>query len=380
MSTTMDAPTRQLFGKFPRSVGCPEQHIVHGEGEFDVFADTVRGRRNAYSSLSWFPNGSVVCDKVSFDFDSAAKVEAFPSGMRDDEKIELMREDPDVAEEVLGTVCEEAARLATVSVEQGIPTMAVFSGFGLHVHQLYEPEVSPGENMGTTARYWREELDLTTLDHAPIGDEQRIMRVPNMKRVHHDRDQPPFEVHIDCDLWTIPLTGHELAEVTPQWLLSKSTGPRHHIEEKIDERPAMPFYDDYTRDNRAVTARPDRPSVEGELEGEGVDWYVQELLQMPCMYENLLLDPEPPHQIRVNAAVMLFNLGLTPDEVLDVFGAIGWSDWDRQVTAKHLRYIYRKGYSDMNCETLQREGYCTRTDDPESCPTHGWNGGEAEWL
>lgn len=379
MSATMDDSQRQLFGEFPRAVGSPEQHIVHSEGEFDLFTETVLGRRNAYSSLSWFPGGKVVCDKVSFDFDSAGKESAFEAGLRDDEKIELMRNDEDLAEEVLGQVCEDVRAIAKNLLVCDFPVMGVFSGFGVHVHALTQPQENPGDNMGSTARYWREQLGLPTLDHKPIGDEQRIMRVPNMKRVHlkdiFDGDAPRYE----CDLWTVPLTGEELAEITPHGLLELSKEPRPSVTVKADERPEMPFYEDYTREERAVTMRPDRPSVEGEISDKGVDWYVKELLQMPCMYENLLLDPEPPHEIRLNSAVLMFNIGMEPAEVLGIFEAIGWDDWDRAVTRKQLKQVYQRGYSDMSCKTLREKGFCTRQEEPVECETYGWSGGEAEW-
>ena len=384
MSASMDEIQDTLFGEFPRAVGSPEQHLVHSREEFDLFLDTVNGRRNVYSSLAWFPSGSVVCDKVSFDFDSADKDAAFEDGLRDDEKIWRMRNDPDLAEEVLGQVCDEVQSLAWACIEEGIPTIGVFSGFGVHVHQFYEPEVNPAEKMGTTARYWREELDLTTLDNAPIGDDQRIMRVPNCRRVHveYEEDHPNLRTVIDrwpCELWTVPLTAEEMAEASPQRLLRKAKAPRT-IPVEIGERAEMPLYEDYTRSTQnAVTMRPDGPSFEGEISDEEVGGLIKELIPMPCVYENLLLDPEPPHRIRLNAAVMLFNVGLQPPDVLKLFEAIGWRDWDREVTAKHLRHIYKSGYSDMNCTTLMNEGYCTRSDEPSDCPTYNWSGGECEW-
>lgn len=379
MSATMDDAQAQLFGEFPRSVGSPQQHMVHSEGEFDVFTETVQGRRNAYSSLAVFPPGEpVVCDKVSFDLD-ADKGEPFEDGLRDDEKIEVMRDDPAVAEEVLGPVCDDAQKLAANLLVCEYPVMGVFSGFGIHVHALTEPTEDPAERMGSVARYWRHHLGLPTLDHKPIGDEQRIMRVPNMERVHLTDLFDPDAERYRCDLFTIPLTGDELLDITPESLLEMSRAPRPGVTVDDDERPAMPLYEDHVKESRAVTSRPDRPSIEGEIDAEGADWLVKELLRMPCMYENLLLDPEPPHDIRLNSAVLMFNAGMTPAEVVEVFAVLGWKDWDRSVTHHQLKHIYENGYSDMNCETIQMNGYCTRTEDPEACPTYGWSGGRCEW-
>lgn len=375
----MDKPQRTLFDAFPRAVGAPTQYIVHSPGEFDVFVETVRGTRNAYSSISWFPlDGGVVSDKVFFDLDSAGKEEAFPDEMREDEKVDAMRDRPALAEEVLGEVCAEARALASESLDAGIPTMGVFSGFGIHIYQFYQSEPNPGDKMATIARHWREELGLVTLDPAPIGDEQRIARLPNMPRVHLDAlfgAEP-----VECDLWTIPLTGDELAEVTPTWLLEASKAPRPDVTVEADERPEMPLYEDYL----GVTY--DAPEIDRgqrlditEMEEDSYQRLVRELLQMPCMYENFLYDPEPPHEIRVNAAVLMFNAGLTPDEVADIMAGAGWRDWVRAFTKRQLEHIHQKGYSDMNCKTLRQEGFCTRDDEPESCPTFGWGGGRPEW-
>lgn len=377
----MDKAQEQLYGRFPRAVGSPNQHIVHSKQEFDAFTETIQGRRNAYASISCFPvGGGVVSDKVSLDLDSAGKESAFSDDMRDDEKVALMRKDTNVAEEVLGEVSEEARKIARTAERQSIPALGVFSGFGIHIHLLFQLETDPSEKMATVARKFRDELDLITLDHKIIGDEQRIMRIPNMRRVHledlFDDDAERFE----CDVWTVPLTRDELAEITPQRLLKLSKEPRPEVKAEARDREPMPFHEEYKDDSReAVTARPDAPSIEGDLDDEGLEWMLKHLLRMPCMYENLLLDPEPPHEIRLNSAVLLFNLGFSVDEVLDLFAQIGWKDWDREFTRRQLKQIYRKGYSDMSCHTLRQEGYCTRQEEPTNCPTYGWSGGECEW-
>lgn len=378
----MDQTQEVLFGRFPRSVGSPNQHLVHSTGEFDEWADTVFGRRNAYSSLSWFEiDGTPWCDKVSFDLDSAAKDSAFNEmNLRDDEKIDLMRTDENLADEVLGEVCEEARELTRELRFDGIPVAGVFSGFGLHIHALYQPQCKPAPHMGSTVRKYREELGLATVDEKPIGDAQRIMRVPNMKRVHLANPSKQVTKRWECDLWTIPLSGTELCEVTPEGLLDRSTGPRPSAFAEPDSRPEMGVHDDYTRTAVDTPERVKEVVDSVDLDDEGIEYYVRDLLKMPCMYENVLGDPEPPHKVRLNSAVLLFNVGLKPAEVADLFGQLGWRDYDRETTMKHLKHVYKKGYSDMNCETIQQEGYCTRVEDPENCVAHGWSGGEAEWT
>lgn len=374
-----------LFDRFPRAVGCPEQHIVHSEGEFDVFVEAARGHRNAYSSVSWFPveeDRPVVVDKVSYDFDAPDKESAFPAGFTDHEKVAMMRGDPDVAKEVLMPVCEDVSELVIQSQDDGIPVVGVFSGFGIHVHQLFQPVRDAKQRMATVARRYQDVCDLQTMDPAIVGDHQRILRVPNMKRVHHDSDSPPYEVAVDCGLWTVPLTGREMRQITPEDLLGLSTSARPDALSEPSERPEMPLYDDYAvADDETFTAPPREVTVDyTEVSDEFLAWHLEGALRMPCMVQRALqTGGSPAHKVRLNTAVLLFNLGRTPTEVADIFERIGWQNFDRQTTEKQLDQIYSHGYSSMSCSTLRRIGLCVHADDPESCPTFGWRGGEKIW-
>lgn len=381
----MDFAQKELFGRFPRTVGSPHQHYVHSEGEFDLFTESVEGEYNAYSSLSWLTSSGLVCDKVSYDLDSPEKESAFPDSTPGDARIRLMREDSELSNAVLGPVCEDAQRLAEASRYDSIPTMGVFSGLGLHIHQFYEPEVTPKEKMETTALKYIDVCDLQTADPVPVGDARRIMRIPNMPRVYNPEPQVNEGVRRVCDLWTIPLTRSELETVTPKELLSRSEGPRDNINAGsfiFDSRSEMQYYESYSSKNpRKRVENIESPDLEVDTEGmtdDGIEWLLKDLLKMPCMYEGLL-QPNPPHEIRRNCAVLLFNAGLVPDEVEELYSQLGWVDWNREVTRKQLQHLYRNGYSDMNCKSIQRLGYCTRTDNPKECPTHGWSGGEPEW-
>ena len=112
------------------------------------------------------------------------------------------------------------------------------------------------------------------------------------------------------------------------------------------------------------------------VDDEELDYLLDEWLQMPCMYERIK-QRNPEHEVRLNAAVLLFNVGFTPEEVIDIFSRVRWVDWNRSKTEYYVRHAWKHGYSDMNCETAKRLGLCTRGDD--DCPTEGWSGGKAEW-
>jgi len=381
----MDPIQRLLYGKFPRRVGNPVQWAVHSESEVDAFIEECEGERNLYSTISHFDlseGGGVVSDKISIDLDSPMKEAAFPQTGRDDEKIMLMREDPDLAEEVLGEVVEDARRIARRAEREEIPLVAVFSGFGIHLHLLYQEELQARQQLATTVRRYLDELDLNTLDIQLIGDVQRILRMPNVRRVYVDADRGESitdDTHtMPCNLYTIPLTRDEVKDLTVEELFDWSTSPRQ-IPIPDQERPGMKIYDDYLEERATVRGEVEVEIDVANYEREGLLNMLKELLQMPCMYERLV-QPNPHHMVRFNSAILLFNAGFSREEIEDMFMSLGWVDADRKKTRKFLKQIHKRGYSDMSCQTIQSLGLCTRKEEPEECSTYGWGGGQAEWL
>lgn len=387
----MDPVTTALYGGFPRAVGSPHQWFVHSEEEFDLFYDTASGQRNVYSSVSYIgQSGGPVCDKIFYDFDTPQKRdgevvhEEFSNGLSDREKIRIMRDHPDIAQDILGDVLDDARRFVEVSTEDDIPVICVFTGFGLHVHQLYQPEEDPRPEMQSTAYKYVDELGLQTADEAVIGDVQRLARVPNAPRVDTTMDDNNRIVEsTPCNLFTIPLLGHELEGLTAHDLVLRARS-RRKVEPPTgamneDERPEMQFYKDYEYLARGGVSSPEELEEEvASFVDEDVQWYVKRLLQMPCMATHVLRH-NPPHDIRQNFAVMLFNIGFTPRRAHNLISKLGWADYDPDETRKQLDNIYRNGYSDMSCKTLMSRGYCVYADDPDECPTEGWSGGKCEW-
>jgi hypothetical protein len=376
---------KYLFGEFPCRFGNPVQWPVHSESEMDAAIEECEGERNLYATISHFDlteGGGVVSDKISIDLDSPMKEAAFPRTDRDDEKVMLMREDFDLADEVLGEVCEDARRIAERAEREEIPLVGVFSGFGIHLHLLYQDQLQARQHLATTVRRYLDELDLDTLDIQLIGDVQRILRIPNVRRVYVDADRGESideDTHtMACNLYTVPLTRDELKQITPEDLMVTSREPRL-IPLPDEERPEMQVYDDYLEERATV-----RGEVEVEIdvqnyERQGILNMLKELLQMPCMYERIV-QPNPHHMVRFNSAVLLFNTGFTRQEIEEMFMSLGWVDADRKKTRKFLKQIHARGYADMSCQSIQSLGLCTRKEDPESCPTYGWGGGQAEWI
>lgn len=383
----MDAAQAELFGSFPRRVGTPKQHWVYSAAQFEHFIDSVQGRRNAYATVSQLLLDSddtkrftPVSDKVLFDLDGDKT--AFPDDATVDERISMMRSDPDLADDVLGDVCDDAQKLARASADDGIPVIGVFSGFGIHVHQLYQPTEDPQVPMSTCGTKYIVEEGIETADWAVVGDVQRICRVPNVQRMTTPGKRWEVLDGRATGLYTIPLAADELRSLDPQWLLEESTDPRQLlIETDAATRPQMPIWEEHRdgpdEDDVDLPSEPlDGRTV--DLDDDGLEDLLWELIGMPCMVERLL-QPNPEHHVRFNAAVLLYNVGLQPRQVDQIYRRLGWVDYDRATTLYHLKDIWQEGYADMSCDSIREKRLCTRGDDPKACTCYGWSNGRAEW-
>ena len=365
----MDDVTKALFGRFPRAVGNPSQHVVHTEAEFDDFVDFCSGDKNLYSTISHYGmDGTPLTSMVSLDFDSGWKEAAF--GDTDDEraKIKRMREDTELAEKVLGNTLEDTRKVCEWTIENEIPAALILTGFGFHTHLLFATEVRPKRELRSTAMMLEEELGLETLDRMPIGDVHRLMRIPNCPRVYDGRHTGHY---------TIPLTPEEVCDMSVSEMLELSRNPRD-VSIRYD-RPEMKVYEGYTHTTNTQTAH--KP-IEGYTKpvSDSLEQFVRSVVQLPCMKERIF-QPNPSHTVRRNVAVLLFNCGMSPEEVQEIYAKINWRNYDPDVTQRQLEQIYRKRYADMSCETLQKEGLCIYDSDErkDQCETYGWSGGQCEY-
>lgn len=394
----MDIAQKVLFGKFPRAIGTNShsgairQWVVHSEGEFDVFFDAVNNVKNAYASTSWRPiGGALKLDKLPYDFDTPQKEgeDGWPvfggASLPQDEIIARMKSDEYIADEVLAPVLEDAQSLIRRSHEDGIPVFCVFSGFGMHVYQMYREHNRPDKQVDTTGKKYIRDLNLTTADVKVSRDVKRIMRIPNARRCHLEMEDGVMVGSRPTSIYTIPLLPQEVLDASTSELLEMATEPRSFSDDELaylhpKYRPEMKTHDDYLDSGNMddVTQKEMRKMEEPVDTDKFLSWFLKEHLRLPCMYERIQ-QPEPDHAVRRNCAVLLFNLGMKPGEVVDIFSRIGWIDWNREITKEQLSQIYRKGYSDMSCRTLRKEGFCTRADNPRDCPTFGWSGGKVEW-
>lgn len=405
----MDQAQTLLFGEFPRAVGVTtpgykdmemRQYLVHSEQEMDEVIAKTSGKRNLYASLSAyqpvkvdgrFEGSAVVADKVSFDFDSPAKMTdeerkqygedektptwsspMIPDHASDMEVVKMMRDDDEVREEVLGDVCYNARELATECIDRDVPIVGVFSGFGIHVHQLREPTRSrPGDKMLSTCSQWVSKLKLSCADERASGRPFRIMRLPNTERVCHDSGR-------GTGIYQIPLSASELAQIDSEELMTLSSSPRPKIGSEPRERPEMKVQEDYLGPGyeEGVGQEKMRP-VPDQTMAEG--FYVElikDIVQMPCVYERAI-GRNPPNDVRVKLGIMLLNAGYSVDEANDLIEKLNWVDYSKKVTRYQLKSLKKSGKGDWSCRTMQAKGLCTRADEKMDCPTYGYNGGNS---
>ena len=397
MSNCVDTSTRLLFGTFPRWVGLSKPHDsglwqfpVTSILEFEEVVNSANGVKNIYSSISavrpvvsegTYQGNAVEVDKVYYDFDSPAKAERedpedwqhpdIPDHASDRQVFDMMRDDPDILDAVLGIPCQEASILAEESKADGIPTVTVFSGFGIHVHQLYEPTFrEPKARVKSTGNKYISELNLQTADDAVVGDDHRITRVPNVSRVDHDGGG-------DVGVYTVPMTQSETIDVTPEGLLSLAEEPRHDLLSAPSDRPELKLYQDYVTsqdDNESVDEEDMLPVPDMSNASDFAKTVVEDIVKMPCVYEHAFAT-NPLNAVRVKLGAMMLSAGLTVRECDMLIRELGWIDYEKDVTRYQLKKLKESGRGDFGCSTMQQKGLCVRADNPETCETHGYRGG-----
>lgn len=382
----MDASHEILYNGFPRAVGSTEegqirQHFVHSESEMDLWFDKLKDERNMYSSICRFRSDMrPILSDIPFDLDSPMKDSVFENGTSDSKKIKMMRDDPSLAEEVLGEVWSDAQKLSKKCLDENIPALSIFSGLGVHVHLLFKERTEPVKEKVSTSQWLIDDCGLNTHDIKIIPDTRRILRVPNSQRI--SEGEP-------TGTWCIPMTEVEILNNSVHDVLERTKKPKtikYHNRYRPKNRPEMKVHDGYENISQdtvgTVPIQEDSLNIEfSDLEEE----QVKECLAMPCVRERFF-SANPDHEIRLTGAILLFQSGFTPKEVQDVISRIGWVDYKPDKTMSFLKQIYKKRYSEFSCNTLQSRGLCVHSpefekygDEPKDCETYKWTSGEAQY-
>jgi len=379
----MDTASQILYNGFPRSVAASKngemrQFYIHSEKSFDSFFKKVRPDKNVYCSTCRFRSDMrPVLSSIFFDFDSAKKDSAFSNVSSDRMKIQRMREDSDLLHHVLGSVWEDVESIVQYADEEGIPTLTVFSGLGFHTYLLYEEEVNPVRKKVSTSNMLVDECDLDTHDRKVITDVRRILRVPNAQRIDTENGEA-----VSCGVWTIPLTTSDVLCMTLDEVFKESTSPRKiDYSEKYDmgNRPSMNLYEDYEKTDleNAPVKEVESRDISSEVDSYA-EMIVDNAIHMPCVRERIK-QSNPDHHIRLNFAIHMLNAGFSVNEIVEVARGLNWIDFKSDLTRKFVKQAKKKRYSEYSCSTMMKRGFCTRTDDPESCETYSWTSGETKF-
>ena len=364
----MDAIQTELFGKFPRFVANPSQWAVFGEGTFDMFLESNEGEANCYSRISRYGrDGSLMLDEVFLDLDGDVS-----SGMTDTELVGQLRRSDSFRNNVLGPVVDDVRKIAQLCKEESIPVVGVYTGKGVHIHALFEERANPQEAYSSRQQWFVSECDLDTFDEQVNGDMKRLCRVPNCRRYDEKLDS-------STDLWTVPLSRQEMLSLTALELVEWSKQKRM-IPVPGESRPPFLQAPDYGGQSYEVEEVEQMDKGEIAPVNEKMEAWLKDVVQLPCMYERLQTR-NPAHYVRLNSAVLMFNAGMSVSEVVSVFSQLGWHDFDRKVTRKHLKQIKRRGYVSMSCANLQSKGLCVykRGERADECPHYGYSGGDREY-
>lgn len=372
----MDNAQEILFGQsgFPRTVahasgGDLKQLFIHSEGEWDMFFKHNRPNKNLYSSICRFRSDMrPVLDEVPFDFDSPMKDSIF-GNESDREKVEMMREDEELAGKILGEVWEDAQSLVRQCKRDNIPVLTVFSGLGVHCHMLYQDRVNPVEAKVSTSNYYIEECDLTTWDRQIVTDTRRILRIPNSQRIDGD----------STGVWCIPITEDEVLNNSIHDLLERCASPKEvpfHDRYKKENRPEMEVKEGYEEvKSEAVGTEPLDDMVTADID-EGMVEIFKDCIVLPCIRERFFTQ-NPHHMVRFNGVAMLYQVGFRPEEVREIIRRIGWVDYDEKITRKMTEQIWNRRYSESKCDTLNSLGLCVQGemfdgygDEPSDCETY----------
>ena len=363
----MDAVQESLFGKFPRFVGNPNQFCVFDRASFDLFVDANNGSADCYSRISWIgQDGSLMLDKVFLDLDGNVPDSSFT----DFELVEKLRSDASFRETVLGDVVDDVRSVVELASDESIPLIGVYTGKGVHLHLFFEPRRYPKKELVSQQSWIVDECNLKTFDQQVLGDVKRLCRVPNCLRYDSVLGR-------DTGLYTVPFTSNELGSITAEKLVRQSDSPRT-IEMPGESRP--PFFEKNTSSEITSEEMEIREVGQTVSVPDNLDAWLEDVVQMPCVYERLM-SRNPAHYVRMQGAILLFNAGLSVEDVTMVYSQLNWADFDRKVTKKQLKHIYRKGYSSFSCGTMQEKGLCVYEQGTResNCDVFGYSGGDMFW-
>ncbi len=210
----------------------------------------------------------------------------------------------------------DAVKLYNHLLKCGYDIQMTFSGRrGFHIFLGVKPKNYSRQRIRAIQKYFKEKLNLTTLDKNIFGDIRRLMRIPHT--------------------WNI--NGGRLCRI-----LYKEEGELVDLDDII------------------------LPEVIKEYK---TTYKTREFHKYPCV-ERLIKDKdywhkhhpdgkyEPAQKIRFTWCVLRLAEGKTEEEIVEEAKSFGWDDWDADYTRRQIEQIDLNEYVPPSCKTLQSLDYC----------------------
>lgn len=339
------------FYETPRVVGNPFQTIVHSEFEINEFVSKHIGQLPIFTSHNSYPtlNGTephqINVNKLFLDFDSKKKPE--------NAKLDTIK---------LLDFCDE----------HKLAVFPVFSGSkGFHSYIALKPQkYLYGQYLKDCTKaihFWlKKTLSLRTLD-LMCSEPRRLCRMwytPHVTANNKGGEGVKNGLYC-CPLYPEWVRKWNMDEITtyaqsPTLIDYNPTGILYTLEE---------FIEYFKIDVRAILK--ESFSAEEDEEGSTVNKitkytpvtndFVVKVLPKPCLHNQIVNNPNPPHVARFATVIHFKQLGYSRKWIFDFFQAQNYADNHRKdVCAYQINQIFdhKPDYYPPSCEKLFRGGIC----------------------
>ena len=313
----LDQTTRFLFeDSFPREIG-KKRNLCIDAKDFEQKLDILNGVDEAFTNVNPL-NGSI--NKIFNDFDGPHSL-------------------------------EEAQKQYQFLLNKNIPTIPLASGKkGIHLHSLFKTR---NEDDNKEVLYKATKSLLTSglgtssksVDPCVIGDLRRLCRIPNTLR--------PPENSSYCAYLPAGKAFLEMKNIDLSWYIK---GTHSYPLEDYLGHSGLPNIKD------SITPEIEKQKVTFETQcsvEKSVTYTDNEHLKLlirPCLYRLLTVE-EPRHHIRVASTGDLLRLKFSPNQVLDMYRTLKWTDWNEEYALYQIQHCKPIHYSRTKLAQL---GACYR--------------------
>lgn len=333
-----------MFYKFPRYVGI-RQRLMEDKESMVHHMKTYSGVQECFTSVYSFFHGKPVIDKAFFDIDH----------------------------EDAGTALKIGQKLFKYMKETfGLEVIPFWSGIkGVHLYPLFKPKVYSNAStllknfsyhvIDETKCYDIDENDgkkQPQVDTHVIGDVRRLGRYPNTQRVSYNG------IPLPC--YCIPLDPETFLDLTVEDVLELRKTPQlPKFEFKIptvtldDLKFKIPNLSQFKASFNKVNFM---GSLEACVPKNNYGKILKYTLKRPCL-RHYIFTTNPPDAIRVATTAQLCNIGLSTKIIMNMYGSLGWHDWNEEFTGYQIESIRHKNLTPYGKKKMQEYGFCMGTDE-----------------